>query len=76
MKNLTSLTDDKAFKAIAKECTEFFYNLLHLITGIDINKIKDVKLLDIKFIDSKKRFNDLYLLFFLDENLFINIEVS
>ena len=49
MKNLTSLTHDKAFKAIAKECPEFFYNLLHLITGIDINRIKAGKLLDTKF---------------------------
>ena len=48
MKNLTSLTHDKAFKAIAKECPEFFYNLLHLITGIDINRIKAGKLLDTK----------------------------
>ena len=63
MKNLTSLTHDKAFKAIAKECPEFFYNLLHLITGIDINRIKAGKLLDTKFINSKKRFKDLDLLF-------------
>ena len=76
MKNLTSLTHDKAFKAIAKECPEFFYNLLHLITGIDINRIKAGKLLDTKFINSKKRFKDLDLLFMVDENLIINIEVS
>ena len=76
MKNLTSLTHDKAFKAIAKECPEFFYNLLHLITGIDINRIKAGKLLDTKFINSKKRFKDLDLLFRVDENLIINIEVS
>ena len=76
MKNLTSLTHDKAFKAIAKECPEFFYNLLHLITGVDINKIKAGKLLDTKFINSKKRFKDLDLLFMVDENLIINIEVS
>ena len=76
MKNLTSLTHDKVFKAIAKECPEFFYNLLHLITGIDINRIKAGKLLDTKFINSKKRFKDLDLLFMVDENLIINIEVS
>ena len=76
MKNLTSLTHDKAFKAIVKECPEFFYNLLHLITGIDINRIKAGKLLDTKFINSKKRFKDLDLLFMVDENLIINIEVS
>ena len=76
MKNLTSLTHDKAFKAIAKECPKFFYNLLHLITGIDINRIKAGKLLDTKFINSKKRFKDLDLLFMVDENLIINIEVS
>ena len=76
MQNITSLTHDKAFKAIAKECPEFFYNLLHLITGIDINRIKAGKLLDTKFINSKKRFKDLDLLFMVDENLLINIEVS
>ena len=76
MQNITSLTHDKAFKAIAKECPEFFYNLLHLITGIDINRIKAGKLLDTKFINSKKRFKDLDLLFMVDENLIINIEVS
>ena len=76
MKKLTSLTHDKAFKAIAKECPEFFYNLLYLITGIDIKRIKAGKLLDTKFINSKKRFKDLDLLFMVDENLIINIEVS
>ena len=76
MQNITSLTHDKAFKAIAKECPEFFYNLLHLITGIDIKRIKAGKLLDTKFINSKKRFKDLDLLFMVDENLIINIEVS
>ena len=76
MQNITSLTHDKAFKAIAKECPEFFYNLLHLITGIDIKRIKAGKLLDTKFINNKKRFKDLDLLFMVDENLIINIEVS
>ena len=76
MKNLTSLTHDKAFKAIAKECPDFFYNLLHLITGISLERIKAGKLLDTKFINSKKRFKDLDLLFMVDENLIINIEVS
>ena len=76
MKNLTSLTHDKAFKAIAKECPDFFYNLLHLITGISLERIKAGKLLDTKFINNKKRFKDLDLLFMVDENLIINIEVS
>ena len=76
MQNITSLTHDKAFKAIAKECPEFFYNLLQLITGIDIKRIKAGKLLDTKFINNKKRFKDLDLLFMVDENLIINIEVS
>ena len=76
MQNITSLTHDKAFKAIAKECPDFFYNLLHLITGISLERIKAGKLLDTKFINSKKRFKDLDLLFMVDENLIINIEVS
>ena len=34
------LTHDYVFKAIAKNCTEFLYNLISLITGIDLETVK------------------------------------
>ena len=65
------LTHDYVFKAIAKNCPEFLYNLISLITGIDLEIVKMGEFIDTTYIKSTSQ----DLTFKVNENLIIDFEV-
>ena len=50
------LTHDYVFKAIAKNCPEFLYNLISLITGIDLETVKMGEFIDTTYIKSTSQY--------------------
>ena len=69
------LTHDYVFKAIAKNCPEFLYNLISLITGIDLEIVKMGEFIDTTYIKSTSQYCETDLTFKVNENLIIDFEV-
>ena len=69
------LTHDYVFKAIAKNCPEFLYNLISLITGIDLETVKMGEFIDTTYIKSTSQYCETDLTFKVNENLIIDFEV-